>query len=227
MACYSFHVSSCKIYGKSGFRHDLLSAETFTQHLSLSRNTSSLLRLAHLIPTLSKDLIKVILRPPDIRVQTRKLPHAINLLVPMDIVTVRMALDSNVLTGLVAVLLVGDTQLVVAGDLVVGHLLPLGAADEVLGHEGGVAEDFGVRGHLHELVGGHGFPHLVEEGAVVDAERGRDALGQAGPVFGVVGAGPFVDGGHAALHLWEGGVSVMDFAGLEDPIGLCFEIPIL
>ena len=30
--------------------------------------------------------------------------------------------------------------------------------------------------HLHELFGGHGFPELVEEGAVVDAEGGCDAL---------------------------------------------------
>jgi hypothetical protein len=188
-------------------RHNLfetVNAETSARPLSLSRNTSSLLRLAHLVPTLSKDLIKVILRPPNIWVQARKLPHTVHLLVPMDIITVRMALDSNVLAGLVAVLLVGHAQLVVAGDFVVGHFLPLGAADEVLGHERRVAEDFGVGGHFHELVGWHRFPELVEEGAVVDTERGRDALGEAGPVFGVVGAGPFVDGGHATLHLWEG-----------------------
>lgn len=183
------------------------------QHLSCNRDTSSLLSLSllhitHLIPALSKHLIKVILRPPNIRVQARKLPHTIHLLIPMDIIAVRVTLDSDVLAGLVAVLLVRDAQLVVAGDLVVGDLLPLGAADEVLRHEGWVAEDFGVRGHFHELVGGHGFPELVEEGAVVDAEGGCDAFGEAGPVFGVVGAGPFVDGGHAALHFWEGYVSV-------------------
>ena len=49
--------------------------------------------------------------------------------------------------------------------------------------------------------------YLVEEGAVVDAEGRGDAFGEAVPVFGVVGAGPFVDGGHASLHLWRGGVS--------------------
>jgi hypothetical protein len=174
------------------------------RHLSLSRDTSSLLGLAKLISALSKDLVKVVLEPPDIRVQARELPHAVNLLVPMGVVAVRMALDGNVRASLVAVLLVRDAELVVADDLVVGNLLPLGAPDEVLGHEGGVAEDFGVGGHFHELVGGHRLPDLVEEGAVVDAEGGGNALGQTGPVFGVVGAGPFVDCGHAALHLWEG-----------------------
>ena len=59
--------------------------------------------------------------------------------------------------------------------------------------------------HLHELVRGHGFPELVEEGAVVDAEGGGDAFFQALPVFAVVAVGPFVDGGHAALHFCERG----------------------
>jgi hypothetical protein len=176
-------------------------------NLNRLRNTSSLLSLAKLVPTLSKHLVKVIFTPPNIRVKPRKLPHSIDLLVPVDVVAVRVALNGDVLASLVTVLLVGDAQLVIAGDLVVRDLLPLGAADEVLGHEGGVAEDFGVRGHLDELVGRHGFPELVEEGAVVDAKGGRDAFGKARPVFSVVRAGPFVDGGHAALHLLGGGLA--------------------
>jgi hypothetical protein len=163
-----------------------------------------LLGLAKLISALGKDLVEVVLVPPDIRVQASELPYAVDLLVPMDVVAVRVALDGDVRAGLVAVLLVRHTELVVANDLVIRDLLPLGAADEVLGHEGGVAEDLGVRGHLDELVCGHGLPDLVEERAVVDAESRGDALGEAGPIFGVVGAGPFVDRGHATLHLWKG-----------------------
>ena len=59
--------------------------------------------------------------------------------------------------------------------------------------------------HLDEVVCGHLFPDLVEEGAVVDAEGGGDAFAEALPVFAVVGFGPFEDGGHAALHLCVGG----------------------
>ena len=113
----------------------------------------------------------------------------------------------------------------IAGNGVVADFLPFGAADEVLGHEEGVAEDVWVGGHGYEIpvacrvslyvvVGGYGgvgveedaliwhlLPDLVQEGAVVDTEGGCDALLEALPVFGVVGDGPFVAGGHAALHL--------------------------
>ena len=59
-------------------------------------------------------------------------------------------------------------QLVPADDLVIGDFLPFRAADEVLGFEEWVAEDGGVGGHDYEFVGGHGFPHFVEEGAIID-----------------------------------------------------------
>ena len=59
--------------------------------------------------------------------------------------------------------------------------------------------------HGDEVIGGHLLPDFVEEGAVVDAQGRGDAFAQAGPVFAVVGFGPFEDGGHAALHLWRGG----------------------
>jgi hypothetical protein len=172
-------------------------------NLSRLRDTSSLLGLAKLVSALGEDLVEVVLEPPDIRVEAGELPYAVDLLVPVGVVAVGVTLDGDVRAGLVAVLLMRHTELVVADDLVVRDLLPLRAADEVLGHEGGVAEDLGVRGHLDELVCGHGLPDFVEERAVVDAEGRGNALGQACPVLGVVGAGPLVDGGHAALHLWE------------------------
>lgn len=53
-------------------------------------------------------------------------------------------------------------------DFFVGDFLPFRAADEMLRFEEGVAEDFGVGGHGDEFFGRHGFPDLVEEGAVVD-----------------------------------------------------------
>lgn len=72
-------------------------------------------------------------------------------------------------------------------------------ADEVLGHEERVAEDFGVGGHFQVFLCRHGFPEFVEEAAVVDAEGGRDAGRELRPVLGVVAVGPGVEGVHAAL----------------------------
>nr|POE79761.1 hypothetical protein CFP56_07826 [Quercus suber] len=169
--------------------------------------------LAVFIPTAGEHLVEVVLGPPDVGVQAGELPHAVDLLVPVGVVGVGVALDGDGGHGGVGVLLVGDAQLVVADDLVVRHLLPLGAADEVLRLQRRVAQHVRVRGHLHKLLGRHRLPDLVEEGAVVDAQRRRDALAQARPVFRVVAVRPFEDGGHAALHLWGRGSVVLGGKG--------------
>ena len=56
----------------------------------------------------------------------------------------------------------------VADNLVVGDLLPLGPADKVLRPEEWVAQHGIVGNHLEVVFGWHGLPDLVEEGAVVD-----------------------------------------------------------
>jgi hypothetical protein len=94
-----------------------------------------------------------------------------------------MALERNSRPRLVCVLLMGHAQLVVADDLVVRDLLPLAGALEMLRHESRVPEDLGVRDHCHEFFGRHGFPYLVEEGAVVDTEGGCDACSETRPVL--------------------------------------------
>lgn len=132
------------------------------------RNAHGLHRLAKAVPSAREDLIKVVLGPSDIWAQTCELPHTVDLLVPVCVVRVRVALDYNLGLRGVGVLLVRYAQLVVAGDLGVRHFLPLRAADEVLCSQRRVAEHVRVGGHLDELVGGHCFPNLVEEGAVVD-----------------------------------------------------------
>ena len=154
-------------------------------YLGTSANSArlSLNLLTMLIPTLRKDLVKVVLAPSDIRAESRKLPHTVLLLVPVLVGAVCMSLHLDGLLALVCVPLVGYTQLVPADDFVVGHLLPLGATDEVLGAEGLVAEDGGGGGHGDEVVGGHGGPFFVEEGAVVDVDGLGDALAEAGPVL--------------------------------------------
>jgi hypothetical protein len=94
-----------------------------------------------------------------------------------------MALECNSRPRLVGVPLVGYTQLVVADNLVVRDLLPLAGALEMLRHKCRVSQDLGVRDHCHEFFGRHGFPQLVEEGAVVDAEGGCNAFSETCPVL--------------------------------------------
>jgi len=127
--------------------------------------------VAKRLPALLKYLVKIVLKPPDVWREASKLPHSFDLLVPVLVSTMRMAFDNDLLHGPVLVLLVRYAQLVPADDFIIRYLLPLGAADEVLGLEERVPKDFGVGGQNDELVCGHSFPHLVEEGAVVDLAR--------------------------------------------------------
>jgi hypothetical protein len=94
-----------------------------------------------------------------------------------------MALERNSRPRLIRVPLVGHAQLVVADNLVVRDLLPLAGALEMLRHKCRVPEDLGVRDHCHEFFSRHGFPQLVEEGAVVDAEGRCDAFSETCPVL--------------------------------------------
>jgi len=81
---------------------------------------------------------------------------------------VSVSLNGDLLAGFVGVLLVRHAKLVVANDLVIRDLLPLSAADEVLGLEERVAEHVRVGNHGYEFLSGHRLPDLVEEGTVVD-----------------------------------------------------------
>jgi hypothetical protein len=124
-----------------------------------------------LLTTSLENLVEVKLAPSDIWVETGKLPHTINLLVPMLVVAVGMTLDLDLRSCSVRVSLMRDTKLVPSNDCVVRDLLPLGLADEMLGHESFVSEDERVRNHLEVIRCWHGLPDLSEERAVVDLER--------------------------------------------------------
>lgn len=102
--------------------------------------------LAHLIPPGFKHLVKLKLRPPDVRAQARKLPHALHLLVPVQVEAVRVPADRDFRHARVFVHLVRHPQLVVPDYLLVVDALPFCAADEVLRAEERVAEDEGVGG---------------------------------------------------------------------------------
>ena len=168
-----------------------------------------LLLLPMTLPPLLKHLIEIILEPPDIRAQPRKLPLPPDLLIPMLIRAMRVPFDFDLFEAGVRVLLVRHAQLVPGDDFVVGDALPLGgAADEVLRAERGVAEDGFGRGHGDEVGGGHGVPFLVEEGPVVDVEGWGDAFGEAGPVLrggeGGVSWGAWLWWDGRGLEEWEG-----------------------
>lgn len=120
------------------------------------------------LPSVLKDPVKVELAPADVGLEAGELPDAVDLLVPVKVCRVGVALHGDLLHGGVLVPLVRDAQLVVADDLVLGHLLPARAADEVLRAEGGVAQHLLARDHADELLGRHCLPELVEEGAVVN-----------------------------------------------------------
>lgn len=94
-----------------------------------------------------------------------------------------MTLDLDLCARGVGVLLVGDAELVVADDLGVADLFPLGGTAEMLSHEERVAEDLGVGDHLDKVVGRHGLPEFVQERAVVNADGGCDDFSQAFPVL--------------------------------------------
>lgn len=96
-------------------------------------------------------------------------------------VSVTLDLDNSL--RVVSVDLMGHTQLVPPDDGVLGFALPSGATDEVLSPQTLEAEDAGGGGHGDEVGGGHGVPHFVEEGAVVDDEGGGDAFGETFPVL--------------------------------------------
>lgn len=164
-----------------GYLHDFsFHSATLTRSVQL---TIRLLGLAKRVSSAGKYLVKVILEPSDIWAQASEFPDTVNLLVPVRVCAVSVALDRNLRAGLVGVLLVGYTELVVASNLRVGNLLPLRAADKVLRLEQWVAENVWVRGHGKELFRRHCFPKLVEEGKVVDSQSRRDAGLQSGPVL--------------------------------------------
>ena len=131
-------------------------------------NPCASLLLAKSIATVSEHFVKVVLAPSDIWAKTGKLPHSVHLLVPVRVGAVGMALDRDLLSAGVGVLLVWYAQLVIADNLVIRDLLPSGPADEVLCHEEFVAQHGLVGDHLEEVFGRHGLPDLVEEGTVVD-----------------------------------------------------------
>jgi hypothetical protein len=142
---------------------------TGTKLLTRDKSLSStFLCVAKSIATISEHLVKVVLEPFDIWAKTGKLPHSVNLLVPMGVGAVSVTLDSDRLHAGVGVLLMRYAELVVAHNLVVGDLLPPGPADEVLCLEEWVAQHGVVGDHLEVFIGWHGLPDLVEEGTVVD-----------------------------------------------------------
>lgn len=110
---------------------------------SLNRNTDALglhgvllsNLLAELLTAAAEYLVEVVLVEADVRVQSRELPYAVDLAVPVNVSRVGVSLDGNVLAARVCVSLVRHAQLVGTDDFRVRDLLPLSSADEVLRRE--------------------------------------------------------------------------------------------
>lgn len=101
----------------------------------------------------------------------------------MHVVAVRVTLEDDRGLGLVTVPLMRYPQLVVADDLGVRYLFPLGGAAEVLGAQGLVAQYLRVGRHGDEISCRHGLPQLVQEGSIVDPKGWGDAFLEAFPVL--------------------------------------------
>jgi hypothetical protein len=163
-----------------------VSGKTSAQRSCLHRDAArhlGLLGLCERTTPLLEDLVEVVLEPPDIGVEARKLPLAVDLLVPVHVKAVGVALDCHLCPCLVSVSLVRHPQLVVPDHLVLCRLLPSCAANEVLRLEEGVAQHRGVGGHGDKFIGGHGLPNLAQERTVIDPESRRDAFAETVPVL--------------------------------------------
>lgn len=79
-----------------------------------------------------KDLIMIVLRPPNVRLNLRKLPRAIHLMILRSTFAVRMSLDRDFLYFGIRVLLVRYGHLMVAGDLGFAGLFLFCCADKML-----------------------------------------------------------------------------------------------
>jgi hypothetical protein len=130
-----------------------------------------------------KYLLKIMLIPPNLRLQAGKLPHSINLSIVMLIGSMTMTLQLNSLQVRCGVHLMSSTELVVADDLGVRDALPARGAEEMLGLDARVAEKVVVGYHGEEVGGGHGFPAWLADVCVVDEESGCEDLAEAVPVL--------------------------------------------
>lgn len=74
-------------------------------------------------------------------------------------------------------------QLMHAQDRRVINVLEFAGTTEMLCFERFAAEYVGGSNHFDEVLAGHGWPELVEKGAVVDADCGGDDFGKAVPVL--------------------------------------------
>ncbi len=85
--------------------------------------------------------------------------------------SVGMTPQLDLLQTIVRIHLVRSAKLMMADHLGVGDLLPPGLAEEMLGFDGGIAQEAGVGDHSHVFVGGHVVPAIEADFGVVDLEE--------------------------------------------------------
>lgn len=117
---------------------------------------------------INKDLVEVILSPPDVGGQPGKFPRPVDFLVPVLVSPMGIPTDSHLLHRLVLVLLVRRVDLMVSDGLCRGHQLPAAGGDEVLCLEELVAQERRARHEGNELLRRHALPESVQNRAIVD-----------------------------------------------------------
>ena len=165
-------IKYCYIAGRCG---------TFTKKstlLALGIITPTNLNIAPL-----KHLLEIMLVPPHLRLQPRKLPYPIDLGVVMLISGMRVALQLDLLQRRIGIHLMRSTQLVVADNLGVRDALPACHAEQVLGLDTWVAEEVVVGHHGHEFGGGHVVPAWLADVGVVNEECWGDDAAETRPVL--------------------------------------------
>ena len=100
----------------------------------------------------------IILGPPDIGLNARKLPHAVNPPIPHSAFAVSMSLNPDLGHLVICVLLVRNPHLMIARYLRLARHHPFRRANEMLGLDARITKKFGVGGHAYEGFGWHSFP---------------------------------------------------------------------
>lgn len=105
-----------------------------------------------------KNLVVVILTPPNIWLHTCKFPNTLHFPIPNSALSMGVAFDGNLFHICIRILLVSDAHLVIPCDFRIADFDPLGRANEVLCFQERITEDMRVRCHGDEVGSGEGFP---------------------------------------------------------------------
>ena len=117
-----------------------------------------------------EDLVVIVLTPPNVGLETRKLPAAINVAEMDGGLAMGVSFVQHLFQLVVLVFLVCYTHLIVASHFVIARPNPFARANEMLRLDAPISEEVFVGCHGDELVGGHAFPNLAHYSAVIELQ---------------------------------------------------------